>query len=380
MSERPANWQAVVCFTCASFSKCAKIPCHYRSVSQEMKIDKIEIGNDHAPYVIAEISANHNGEIEDAKKLIRIARKAGASAVKIQTYTADTLTIDCKKDDFLIKKGLWKGKTLHQLYSEAYTPWEWHEELFAEAARNSITIFSSPFDHTAVDLLEELGAPAYKIASFEIVDIPLIRKAASTGKPMIVSTGMANLEEISDAVAAARQAGCKDLALLHCVSGYPAPADEYNLSTIEKLRSEFGCVVGLSDHTLDNVTAISSVGYGASIVEKHFTLDRSRGGPDDSFSLEPGDLECLCRDVKTAWEARGKVNFARTNAESSNVIFRRSLYVVEDVRKGEPLSERNIRSIRPGYGLPPKHYDEMLGRVAARDLSFGSPLSWDDVE
>ena len=197
---------------------------------------------------------------------------------------------------------------------------------------------------------------------------------------MIVSTGMANLEEISDAVAAARQAGCKDLALLHCVSGYPAPADEYNLSTIEKLRSEFGCVVGLSDHTLDNVTAISSVGYGASIVDKHFTLDRSRGGPDDSFSLEPGDLECLCRDVKTAWEARGKVNFARTNAESSNVIFRRSLYVVEDVRKGEPLSERNIRSIRPGYGLPPKHYDEMLGRFAARNLSFGSPLSWDDVE
>lgn len=345
-----------------------------------MKIDKIEIGNNHAPYVIAEISANHNGEIEDAKKLIRIARKAGASAVKIQTYTADTLTIDCKKDDFLIKKGLWKGKTLHQLYSEAYTPWEWHEELFAEADRNGITIFSSPFDRTAVDLLEELGAPAYKIASFEIVDIPLIRKAASTGKPIIMSTGMANLEEISDAVAAARQAGCKAMALLHCVSGYPAPADEYNLSTIGRLRSEFGCVVGLSDHTLDNVTAISSVGYGASIVEKHFTLDRSRGGPDDSFSLEPGDLECLCRDVKTAWTARGKVNFARTNAETSNVIFRRSLYVVEDVRKGEPLSERNIRSIRPGYGLPPKHYDEMLGRFAARDLSFGSPLSWDDVE
>lgn len=346
----------------------------------QMRIDGKNIGDSVPPYVIAEISANHNGDIEDAKRLIRIASQMGASAVKLQTYTAATLTIDCTNDDFLIKKGLWQGKTLHQLYSEAYTPWDWHPELFDEAKKNNITIFSSPFDRSAIDLLEALGAPAYKIASFEIVDIPLIEMAASTGKPLIISTGMANLTEITDAVEAAQSAGCKDLALLHCVSGYPASPEEYNLLTIAELKNQFDCMIGLSDHTLDNVTAISSIGYGAVIIEKHFTLDRSRGGADDSFSLEPDELRALCQDTETAWRARGAVNFKRTNAEIDNVIFRRSLYVVKDIAKGECLTEQNIRSIRPGYGIPPKNFSKVLGRHATRALEFGSPLSWGDFD
>ena len=343
-----------------------------------MKINGIGIGIGHPPFIIAEISANHNGSIEDAKMLVNLAKSAGASAVKLQTYTPDTLTIDCDKNDFLIESGLWEGKTLYDLYAEAHTPWDWHEELFLEAKKNNITIFSSPFDETAINLLESLGAPAYKIASFEIVDIPLIQSAAATGKPMVISTGMANFNEISEAVSAAYSAGCKELALLHCVSGYPAPPEEYNLSTIIELQASFGCVVGLSDHTLDNTTAISSIGYGASIIEKHFTLNRERGGPDDSFSLEPKELENLCKDVRTAWEAKGVVNFERTNAEKGNVIFRRSLYVVNDIKKGEKLTNENLRSIRPGYGLPPKYLNEILGRTAIRNLFYGDPLSWTD--
>ena len=277
------------------------------------------------------------------------------------------------------KGTLWEGRTLYELYEEAHTPWEWHKPLFDHARKLGITIFSSPFDATAVDLLEDLNAPAYKIASFEAVDLPLIKYVASTGKPMIISTGMADAEEIQEAIDAAREGGCKELAILHCVSGYPAPAADYNLRTIPDMIQRFGLVTGLSDHTLDNTTAIASVALGASIIEKHFTLDRSGGGPDDSFSLEPKDLAELCRCAFTAWSALGRVDYGRKSSEVGNVVFRRSLYVVEDVKAGEVLTTRNLRSIRPGYGLPPKHLGTLLGKRVLRDVGRGTPVSWDMI-
>ena len=339
-----------------------------------------EIGPDCDPYIFAEMSANHNGDINAAFRIIEEAVKSGADAVKIQTYTPDTITLKSDLPDFQIQGGLWGGKSLYELYEWAHTPWDWHRPLFDYARKLGITIFSSPFDATAVDLLEDLNAPAYKIASFEAIDIPLIRYVAATGKPMIISTGMADAVEIAEAIDAAKEAGCTQLAILHCVSGYPAPAEDYNLRTIPDMIDRYGLVTGLSDHTLDNTTAIASIVLGASIVEKHFTLDRSGGGPDDSFSLEPADLEALCRDSKTAKSALGKVDYGRKSSEKGNIQFRRSLYFVESLSKGDTVSPDSVRSVRPGYGIAPKFYNEVLGRKVKRDVEYGVPVSWDDLD
>jgi len=335
------------------------------------------VGPDNPPYVIAELSANHNGNIDNAFRLIEEARKSGADAVKLQTYRPNTITLDSNLPDFQIKEGLWAGRTLYELYEWAHTPWEWHKPLFDHARKLGITLFSSPFDATAVDLLEDLGAPAYKIASFEAVDLPLIEYVARTGKPMIISTGMADVEEIQEAIHAARSAGCKQLAILHCVSGYPAPAEDYNLRTIVDMIERFGLVTGLSDHTLDNTTAIASVVLGAAIIEKHFTLDRNGGGPDDSFSLEPEDLTALCRDSKTAWKALGRVDYGRKSSEQGNVQFRRSLYFVKDMKAGDVITKDCVRSVRPGYGLEPKYLDKLIGRAVAREISANTPVTED---
>ncbi|MEH6508049.1 pseudaminic acid synthase [Halopseudomonas aestusnigri] len=333
------------------------------------------IGLDAEPYIIAELSANHNGSLETALQIVEQAKRAGADAIKLQTYTADTITLNCDSEDFQIRGGLWDGQSLYELYQQAHMPWEWHKPLFEHARKLEITIFSSPFDFTAVDLLEDLNAPAYKIASFEAIDLPLIRYVAATGKPMIISTGMADGDEIAEAVEAAREGGCRELAILHCVSGYPAPAEDYNLRTLVDMRERFGLVTGLSDHTLDNTTAIASVVLGASIIEKHFTLNRSGGGPDDSFSLEPAELQALCRDSKTAWRALGQVDYGRKSSEQGNARFRRSLYVTREMKAGELFSADNVRSVRPGFGLPPKMLDQVIGRRASRDIAFGTALS-----
>ncbi|RCV89374.1 pseudaminic acid synthase [Billgrantia montanilacus] len=334
------------------------------------------IAADEPPYIIAELSANHNGKLETALQIIDEAKKAGADAVKLQTYTADTITLNCDSEDFQIHGGLWDGKTLYQLYQEAHMPWDWHKPLFEHARKLDIPIFSSPFDNTAVDLLEDLNAPAYKIASFEAIDLPLIRYVASTGKPMIISTGMTNEDEVKEAIEAAIDGGCRELAILHCVSGYPAPADEYNLRTIPAMIERHGLVTGLSDHTLDNTTAIASVALGASIVEKHFTLDRKGGGPDDSFSLEPTDMTDLCRQAKAAWAALGKVKSGRSESEKGNAKFRRSLYVCKPIKKGETITEENVRSVRPGFGLAPRYLSQVVGSIASEDLKVGTPLAW----
>lgn len=348
-------------------------------MKKEISIAGRPIGQHYPPYIIAELSANHNGRLETALQIIEEAKKSGADAVKLQTYTADTITLNCDSEEFMIRGGLWDGKSLYQLYQEAHMPWEWHKPLFEHARKHDITIFSSPFDNTAVDLLEDLNAPAYKIASFEAVDLPLIKYVASTGKPMIISTGMADAEEIQEAIEAAREGGCKELAILHCVSGYPAPAEDYNLRTIPDMIQRFGLVTGLSDHTLDNTTAIASVVLGASIIEKHFTLDRSGGGPDDSFSLEPAELAALCRDSKTAWSALGKVDYGCKSSEKNNVKFRRSLYFVKDLKAGDIITKSSVRSVRPGFGLPPKHLAELIGKHTKTDISENTPVSLDFI-
>lgn len=340
-----------------------------------MRIDGREIGDGQPPYVIAEVSANHDGRIEAALGIIEMASRCGADAVKLQTYRPDTLTIDCDKPDFRIRGGLWDGRTLYDLYEEAQTPWDWHHALFDKARSLGITIFSTPFDETAVDFLEDLGAPAYKIASFEIVDLALIARAARTGKPMIVSTGMAEVAEIEAAVACARENGCTELLLLRCVSGYPAPAEDYHLATIPDMKRRFGPLVGLSDHTLDNVTAIASIALGAVAIEKHVTLDRTAGGPDDSFSLEEPEFAALCRDARTAWQARGEVRYGTKESEKANVVFRRSLYAVADIRAGELFTPHNVRAIRPGYGLSPSRLRDLLGKAAACDIPYGTALN-----
>jgi N-acetylneuraminate synthase len=319
---------------------------------QEIKIAGRAIGPSHAPFIIAEMSGNHNQSLERAMELVEAAAKSGVHALKLQTASPDGLTLDIKSPDFLIDdpQSPWDGQNLYELYKKAVTPWDWHKPIFDRCAELGLTVFSSPFELAAIDLLEELGAPCYKIASFEAIDLPLIKYVASTGKPMIISTGMANEEEIQEAIDAARKGGCKELAILQCVSGYPAPAEDYNLRTIPDMVDRFGLVTGLSDHTLDNTTAIASVVLGASIIEKHFTLDRNGGGPDDSFSLEPDDLAALCRDSKTAWKALGQVDYGRKLSEQSNAQFRRSLYFVKDMKMGDVITEDCVRSVRPGYG------------------------------
>jgi N-acetylneuraminate synthase len=337
------------------------------------------IGPGQPPYLIAEMSGNHNGDIGRALALIEAAKAAGADAVKLQTYTADTITIDHDGPGFLIEGGLWHGRTLHALYQEAHTPWDWHPRLFERAREVGITVFSSPFDPTAVDFLESLGAPAYKVASFEIVDTPLVARMAATGRPLVISTGLASPEDIEEAVAAARGAGDGGLVLLHCTSGYPTPPAQMHLRTMADLARRHGAPVGLSDHTMGTAVSVAAVALGACVIEKHFTLARADGGPDAAFSLEPEELAVLVRDCRQAWEALGEVHYEVVEAEAAAKDHRRSLYVVADVRRGEILTPRHVRSIRPGFGLAPKHLAAVLGRPAARDLKRGEPLAWDAI-
>lgn len=337
------------------------------------------IGRSHPPYIICELSANHNGRIERALDLIEAAAATGTDAVKIQTYTPDTLTIAHDAPEFRIRGGLWDGYTLYDLYRETYTPYEWHPVLVQRAKLLGIAMFSTPFDEGAVKLLSDLAVPAYKIASFEIVDLHLIECVARQKKPMIISTGMASKAEISEAVETARHHGAEELVLLHCVSSYPARFEQANLRTIPDLADDFGVVVGLSDHTPGTACAVAAVAVGASVIEKHFTLRRADGGPDAAFSLEPDEFKRLVEDCRAAWSSLGHAGYERSAAERENLMFRRSLYVVEDVAAGEELTPRNIRSIRPGFGLAPRHLSEILGRRAARPLKRGDPLRWQDI-
>jgi len=348
-------------------------------VSSSVDIAGRLIGPDYEPYVICELSGNHNGSLERALELLDAASATGADAIKIQTYTPDTMTIDHDGPGFRIEGGLWDGRTLYDLYGEAQTPFEWHEALFARARELGITLFSTPFDESAVDLLESLGAPAYKIASFEAIDLPLIAVVAATGKPMIISTGMANLDEIGEAVRTARENGCDQIILLHCVSSYPAPDEQSNVRTVPELAERFGVVSGLSDHTFGSPVAVASIALGGCVVEKHFTLARADGGPDSAFSLERDEFRTLVEDCKRAWRALGNPTYDLQRSERGSLAFRRSIYVVRDIAKGEELTCQNVRSIRPGYGLPPKHLPEVLGRRAARDLKRGEPLDWDSI-
>lgn len=343
---------------------------------QTFSIANRAIGPEAPPYIIAEISGNHNGDIARAKELISMAKSCGADAVKLQTYTADTITIRHDGPEFTIKGGLWHGRTLHDLYSEAHTPWEWHGALFDHARTIGIACFSTPFDFTAVDLLESLDVPAYKIASFELIDLPLIRRVAATGKPMIMSTGMANLGEIAEGVAAAKGAGNRQLCLLHCISAYPAPAEDYNLATIAHLGAAFDVQPGLSDHTLGTAVPVAATVLGATVIEKHVTLARADGGPDAAFSLEPDELKRLVDDTRTAWAAKGHVTYEQQASEKGNQQFRRSLYAVADIKAGEKLTAANVRSIRPGFGLPPKFYEQVLTMTARVDIPRGTALNW----
>lgn len=342
-----------------------------------IEIGDRKIGRDYDPYVICELSGNHNGSLNRALDMLDAAAATGADAIKIQTYTADTLTIDCDGPDFRIDGGLWSGRTLYDLYQEAHTPLEWHQPLFAHAREIGVTLFSTPFDESGADLLDELGAPAFKIASFEAVDLALIAHVAKKKKPMIISTGMSSLAEISDAVSTARENGCPQLALLHCVSAYPAPDEEANVRTVTHLADAFGCVTGLSDHTHGSAVAVAAIAQGAAIVEKHFTLARSDGGPDAEFSLEPAEFRELVDNCKRAWRALGDVTYDLQASERGSIKFRRSLYIVEDVAEGEEFTPRNLRSIRPGYGLAPKYLHEAIGARATRSLARGTALSRD---
>ncbi len=338
------------------------------------------IGPGHAPYIIAELSGNHNGKIENAFAIMEAAKKSGADAVKIQTFTADTITIDHDGLEFIVDLPLWKNQTLYELYQEAHTPWDWHEAIFAKGRELGITVFSSPFDFSAVDFLEGFDAPAYKIASSELIDTPLIEKAAATGKPMIISTGMGTLEEIQDAVEAARRAGCQELILLHCVSAYPAPYDQVNLSILTKLSNKFDVIVGLSDHTLGTAVSVSAVSLGASVIEKHVTLSRDSGGVDSAFSLEPEELKRLVEDARIASVCYGEPNIGPKVSEQQSLKYRRSLYVVKNIEAKGCFDKTNVRSIRPALGLEPKHYRSVLGCRTTRQLKRGEPLSWDMVE
>ena len=332
--------------------------------------------DENTTYIIAELSANHNGSVERAEALVRAAAEAGADAVKLQTYTADTLTFPCDNEYFRIKGTLWEGRTLYELYQEASMPWEWQPRLKALANELGLECFSTPFDPTAVDFLENMDVPCYKVASFEVVDIPLLKKIAGTGKPVIMSTGMANLAEIDEAVRTLRDNGTPELALLKCTSAYPAPPEEANLRTIPHLAAAFGCVAGLSDHTMGSAVAVAAVALGARIIEKHFTLSRADGGPDGAFSMEPAEFAQMVKDIRMVEKALGAVSYALTPKQRENKVFRRSLFAVRDIRAGEPFTEENVRSIRPGHGLPPAVLDLVLGCTAASDIARGTPLSW----
>tara|TARA_S200000501_G_scaffold372303_1_gene417041 strand:- start:492 stop:1532 length:1041 start_codon:yes stop_codon:yes gene_type:complete len=345
-----------------------------------MKINNRRVGREFEPFIVAEVSANHNGDIECAKNTISEAKRCGADAVKLQTYTPDTMTINSKNEDFIIKDGLWEGRNLYELYQEAYTPFEWHKELYDFANDQDIICFSTPFDESAVELLESLDNPLYKVASFEVTDLFLLKTIAATKKPVIMSTGMANIEEIEEAVETLRMNGTTELAILHCVSGYPTEPKDANLKTIADLSERFECEVGLSDHTLSNACAISSISMGASIIEKHFIIDRSLGGPDSSFSIEPDQLKNLKISTTEAWESIGNINYELKGEEENMIKFRRSLYIVEDIKAGDRLSKNNLRRIRPGYGIEPKFYQEVLNKRVKIDLKSGTALSWEMID
>ena len=349
-------------------------------MSNSININGRDIGHNQPPYIIAEMSANHNGSIDNAFSIVDMAKESGADAVKLQTYRPDTITMKMNTPEFMIEGGLWDGQSLYELYENAFMPWDWHKPLFDHAKKKDITIFSSPFDNSAVDLLEDLNSPAYKIASFEAIDLQLIKYVALTGKPMIISTGMADQEEIEEAIVTAKEGGCSNLAILHCVSGYPAPASDYNLRTLVDMKERFNLVSGLSDHTIDNTTAISSIALGASIIEKHVTLNRNGGGPDDSFSLEKSELEQLCKGAYTAWEALGKIDYGRKSSEQGNAKFRRSLYFIKNIQKGELITEEHVKSIRPGFGLAPKHFEEILGKEVSESIKSGTAVSWKQIK
>jgi len=347
-------------------------------MTEEFKIADRLIGRNHAPLVIAEMSGNHNQSLDRALQIVEAAAKTGAHALKIQTYTPDTMTIDLDEREFHISdpKSLWAGTSLYKLYGEACTPWEWHKPIFDKARELGIIAFSTPFDDTAVDFLESLDVPCYKIASFENTDLPLIRRVAATGKPLIISTGMATVAELDETVRAAREAGCKDLILLKCTSTYPATAENTNILSIPHLRELFGCEVGLSDHTMGVGVSVASVALGASIIEKHFTLNRADGGVDSTFSMEPAEMAQLVVETERAWQALGQVSYGPTEAEMKSIQFRRSLYVVQDLKAGEVLTRKNLRAIRPGLGLPPKYLEQVLGKAVKQDVKRGTALAW----
>ena len=344
-----------------------------------MLIGERKIGREESPFIIAEMSGNHNQSLDRALALVDAAGAAGAHALKLQTYTADTMTLPIDEREFFIndKKSLWKGKSLHELYQLAYTPWEWHEPIMQRAHESGMICFSTPFDETAVDFLEDLNVPAYKIASFENTHLPLIRKVAATGKPMVISTGMATLAEIDETVRCARRAGCEDLVLLKCTSTYPATPENSNILTIPHMRDLFGCEVGLSDHTPGIGASIAAVAHGATVVEKHFTLSRADGGVDSAFSLEPNEMNALVIETERAWQSLGKIAYGPGEAERKSLILRRSIYIAEDMEDGEVLTEETLRCIRPGMGLPPKYYDLLLGRKVNQIIKKGTPMSWD---
>ena len=346
---------------------------------KEINIDGRKIGPDYPPFIIAEMSGNHNQLLDRALAIVEAAAKAGAHAVKLQTYTADTMTLDIAEREFFINDpdSLWTGKSLYDLYKEAYTPWEWHKPIFDRCRELGLIYLSTPFDETAVDFLELLDVPCYKIASFENTDIPLIRKVAATGKPMIISTGMATIAELDETVRTAREAGCRDLILLKCTSSYPATPENTNILTIPHMAKLFDCQVGLSDHTMGIGAAVASVAFGATVIEKHFTLNRADGGVDSAFSMEPDEMRALVTETERAWQALGKVTYGPTEKEKKSLVFRRSLYIVQDMKKGDKLTKENLRAIRPGLGLAPKYYDMLLGKRVGRNVKRGTPVDWD---